>query len=412
VNIYRYFSTVGDKMSKTIAEINEKIKSGKAVVVTAEEMVELAKKQDIKNLASKVDIVTTGTFGPMCSSGVFLNFGHSKPRIKIGGGKVSLNGVPAYSGLAAVDVYLGATATPDSDPRNTEYPGAFPYGGGHVIEELVAGKKVHLEVNAYGTDCYPKKVVSTNLSLNDMNEAILFNPRNCYQNHDVAVNLSKRTIYTYMGILKPELGNANYCSAGQLSPLLKDPYLQTIGFGTRIFFGGGLGYIGWWGTQYNPCVTRADNGIPCTGGATLALVGDLKQMKPAYLRGASLTGYGPSLIVGIGIPIPVLNEDMARWLSIPDEEIYVTVVDYSNDYPNRTGKTLGKVTYAQLKSGEVEILGKKVLTGSLSSYKKAREIAENLKLWISEGKFFITEPLFRFPGPASGYTFKHMKEQD
>jgi len=397
-------------MGKTIAEINEKIRQGKAVVVTAEEIVELARKQPAKKLAAEIDVVTTGTFGPMCSSGVFLNFGHSKPRVKIGGGKIYLNGVPAYAGLAAVDTYLGATATPDNDPRNAEHPGAFRYGGGHVIEDLVADREVVLEIEAYGTDCYPNKKVSTRLKLKDLNEAILFDPRNCYQNYNVAVNLSKKTIYTYMGILKPELGNANYCSAGQLSPLLKDPYLSTIGFGTRIFLGGGTGYVAWWGTQYNPGIKRTKNGVPSTGGATLALIGDLKQMKPEYLRGASLTGYGSSLIVGIGIPIPVLNEEIVQWASIPDEEIFAPVVDYSNDYPNCTGKILGEVNYGRLKSGKVEILKKEVPTGSLSSYKKAREIAGTLKKWITEGSFSLTENIFTFPGPESGYKFKSMKE--
>jgi len=397
-------------MGKTIAEINEKIRQGKAVVVTAEEIVELARKQPAKKLAAEIDVVTTGTFGPMCSSGVFLNFGHSKPRVKIGGGKIYLNGVPAYAGLAAVDTYLGATATPDNDPRNAEHPGAFRYGGGHVIEDLVADREVVLEIEAYGTDCYPNKKVSTRLKLKDLNEAILFDPRNCYQNYNVAVNLSKKTIYTYMGILKPELGNANYCSAGQLSPLLKDPYLSTIGFGTRIFLGGGTGYVAWWGTQYNPGIKRTKNGVPSTGGATLALIGDLKQMKPEYLRGASLTGYGSSLIVGIGIPIPVLNEEIVQWASIPDEEIFAPVVDYSNDYPNCTGKSLGEVNYGQLKSGEIRVLNKRIPTGSFSSYRKAREIANTLKKWIQNGSFPLTERIFEFPSPDSGYSFKAMKE--
>lgn len=398
-------------MGKTIAEINEKIREGKAVVVTAEEVVELAKKKDAKKLASEIDVVTTGTFGPMCSSGVFLNLGHSNPKIKIGGGQVRFNGVPAYAGLAAVDAYLGATAAPDNDPRNSEYPGSFKYGGGHVIEDLVAGKEIQLEIKAYGTDCYPNKTISTKVSLNDLNEALLFNPRNCYQNYNVAVNLSKKTIYTYMGILKPNMGNANYCSAGQLSPLLKDPYLRTIGCGTRIFLGGGQGYVAWWGTQYHPSPKRTKNGIPCTGGATLALMGDLKQMKPDFLKGASLAGYGTSLIVGIGIPIPVLDEAVVRWASVPDEEIYAPVVDYSKDYPNCTGKILGEVNYAQLKSGTIEIGGKKVFTGSLSSYKKAKEIAETLKQWIYAGKFSLTEPIFSFPSPESGYRFKPMRQK-
>jgi len=398
-------------MAKTIEEINQKIKEGKAVVVTAEELIDLRREKGTKKAAADVDVVTTGTFGPMCSSGVFINFGHSKPRIKMGGGTITLNGVPCYNGLAAVDTYLGATAMPDDDPRNILHPGNFAYGGGHVIEDLVAGRDVRLEATGYGTDCYPRKKLTTTVRLEDLNETLLFNPRNCYQNYNIAVNASKKTIYTYLGILTPELGNATYCSAGQLSPLLKDPLLKTIGFGTRIFLGGGVGYVGWWGTQFNPSVKRKENQVPCGGGATLALMGDLKQMKPAFLRGASFVGYGVSLIVGIGIPIPVLNEDICAAAAVPDEEIWAPIVDYSHDYPNCTGKTLGEASYAQLKSGHIEIAGKRVPTGSLSSYGKAREIAGILKSWILAGSFSLSEPAFSFPGSETGYTCKMLKER-
>ncbi len=398
-------------MAKTIAEINRKIKEGEAVVVTAEEIVSLARSADIKKLAEEIDVVTTGTFGPMCSSGVFLNFGHANPKIKAGGGSIRINGVPAYAGLAAVDTYLGATVIPDSDTRNTEYPGSFRYGGAHVIEELVSGREVRLEIRAHGTDCYPGRSVSTGFTIKDLNEALLFNPRNCYQNYNVAVNASMKTIYTYMGILKPELGNANYCSAGQLSPLLKDPFLRSTGFGTRIFLGGGTGYVAWWGTQHNPSAKRRSNGVPCRGGATLSLMGDLKQMNSDYLKGASLRGYGVSLIVGAGIPIPVLDEEVARQVSVPDEDIYAPVVDYSSDYPNCTGKVLAEVSYGELKSGSIDLLGKEVPTGSLSSYAKAREIAGTLKEWIEKGGFGLTEPVFTFPGPDSGYEPRAIKEK-
>ncbi len=225
-------------MAKTIEEINEKIRKGKAVVLTAEEIIDYAAEKGVKRAAQEVDVVTTGTFGPMCSSGAYFNVGHSKPRIKLGGGKTYLNDVPVYTGLAAVDFFLGATAMPEDDPRNKIYPGKFSYGGAHVIEELVSGKDVRLTATAYGTDCYPRKSLDTYISLKDMNEAVLFNVRNAYQNYNVAVNLSDRTIYTYMGVLQPKLGNANYCSAGQLTPLLNDPCYKTIGLGTRIFLEG------------------------------------------------------------------------------------------------------------------------------------------------------------------------------
>ncbi|MGD8315664.1 MAG: homocysteine biosynthesis protein, partial [Syntrophobacterales bacterium] len=170
-------------MAKTIQEINEKIKKGKAVVYTAEEIIDVVKNKGAKKAAAEVDVVTTGTFAPMCSSGAYFNVGHSNPRIKLGGGTVTMNEVPVYTGFAAVDILVGATAIPDDDPRNRIYPGKFSYGGGHLIEDLVVGKDVRLVARAYGTDCYPRRKLDTWVRLEDMNEAVLFNIRNAYQNY-------------------------------------------------------------------------------------------------------------------------------------------------------------------------------------------------------------------------------------
>jgi uncharacterized protein (DUF39 family) len=398
-------------MSKTIEEINQKIKRGEAVVSTAEEIIGVVKEKGLKRAAEEVDVVTTGTFGPMCSSGAYFNIGHSKPRIKLGGGRSYLNDVPAYTGLAAVDLFLGATAMPDDDPRNKVHPGEFNYGGGHVIEELVAGKDIRLEATAYGTDCYPRKKLETWINIKDLNEAVLFNVRNAYQNYNVAANLSNKTIYTYMGMLKPNLGNITYCSAGQLSPLLNDPFYKTIGIGTKIFLGGGTGYVAWQGTQFNPTTARAENGVPKGGAGTLAVIGDLKQMSPRWLVGTSMLGYGPTLTVGIGVPIPILSEEILQYTTVTDDQIIGTIVDYSDAYPNRRNESVGEVTYAQLKSGKVTVQGKKVPTASLSSYPRAAEIANTLKDWIKAGKFELTQPVASLPGVESGVTFKPLNER-
>ena len=398
-------------MAKTIGEINEKIKEGKAVVVTAEEIIDIAKQKGIKKAAQEVDVVTTGTFGPMCSSGAYFNIGHSKPRIKLGGGRVYLNDVLAYAGLAAVDIFIGSNALPDDDPRNRVYPGEFNYGGGHVIEELVAGKDIRLIASAYGTDCYPRRRLETWINIKDLNQAVLFNIRNAYQNYNVAVNLSDRTIYTYMGILKPDLGNANFCSAGQLSPLLNDPYYKTIGIGTKIFLGGGTGFVTWQGTQHNPNVLRSENGVPRRGAGALSVIGDLKQMSPKWLVGTSMLGYGCTITVGIGIPIPILSEEILNYTVVTDDGIFTSVVDYSGAYPQMKSDILGEVSYAQLKSGKITIQGKEVPTASLSSYPRAVEIATTLKEWILSGKFLLTEPVAPLPGVESGITFKSLKER-
>ncbi|SPD72628.1 conserved hypothetical protein [uncultured Desulfobacterium sp.] len=383
------------KTFKTIQEINQKIRQGKVVVVTADEMADIVRKKGPEKAAREIDVVTTGTFAPMCSSGAFINFGHSKPPIKAL--RVWLNGVQAYAGLAAVDVYLGATEAVKDDPLNKIYPGQFKYGGGHVIHDLVAGKKITLKATAYGTDCYPNQLVEKRVTLADLPSAMLLNPRNAYQNYNCAVNLGKKTIYTYMGVLKPNAGNANYATSGQLSPLLNDPFYLTMGLGTRIFLGGAQGYIIGPGTQHNPKAKRGKNGLPLTPAGTLMVMGDLKGMKPEWIAGASLLGYGCSLAVGIGVPIPIINEQMARFTGVSDEDIVTQIIDYGNDYPRGETKSLGQVNYAELKSGTIRFRGEDVPAVPMSSYVKALKIARILKGWIEKGDFFLTEPQVMLP---------------
>jgi len=381
--------------TKSVEEINSRIREGKCVVVTAEEMIDIVASEGPKGAAKKVDVVTTGTFGTMCSSGAFLNFGHASPKMKAS--KVFINEVEAYAGIAAVDCYMGATQVREGDPLNAVHPGAFTYGGGHVIEDLVAGKEVTLTATSYGTDCYPARRLTKTLTLSDFRDAILHNPRNAYQNYNCAVNLSDRTIYTYMGILRPRMNNATFSTSGQLSPLLNDPYYRTIGIGTRIFLGGGTGVVSWAGTQHAPLTPRNERGIPTGGAGTLTVTGDLKQMNQRYLRGASLAGYGTSLMVGIGVPIPVLDEEVAYHAGVSNREIQCPVVDYGNDYPQGTGEPLGLVNYEELFSGSVEVRGKRIPTSPLASVVRAREIANILKSWISEGTFALGAAQELFP---------------
>jgi uncharacterized protein (DUF39 family) len=214
-----------------------------------------------------------------------------------------------------------------------------------------------------------------------------------------------------MGVLKPNLANANYCSAGQLSPLLNDPFYKTIGVGMKIFLGGGIGYVAWHGTQHNPTALRGDNGVPRRGAGTLAVIGDLKQMKPEWLVGTSMLGYGCTLTVGIGVPIPILSEEILRYTTVSDADILAPIVDYSEAYPQREPDILGEVSYAELMSGHIKVQGKDVPTSSLSSYPKAVEIAGILKQWMEKGEFLLTEPVAPLPGVESGISFKPLKER-
>lgn len=382
---------------KSYSEINEKIRQGKAVVLTAEELAELAKNASPEEIVEKVDVVTTATFGAMCSSGAFINFGHANPPIRME--KIRLNGVPAYEGLAAVDTYLGATAV---DPENPTY------GGAHVIQALIEGKDVELEAWGKGTDCYPRKHIHTIINKDSINEMILFNPRNAYQNYNVAVNTTSKTKYTYMGTLLPNMRNATYSTAGELSPLLNDPELKTIGIGTRIFIGGTTGYVVWPGTQFHTTRQKDENGVPVTNAATLAVIGNLKEMTSDFLQAAYYERYGVSMFIGIGIPIPVINTEIARRVSINNSQIQTSVLDYGSPGMPK----LGQVTYEQLRSGEIEVNGQKVRTAPVASLAKARKIACILKKLIQEGNFLVQEPVQFFPDNTSlkGLTETGIKE--
>ncbi|MBD2493918.1 homocysteine biosynthesis protein [Nostoc sp. FACHB-280] len=374
---------------RTIAEINDKISRQCAVVLTVEELKARVAEVGVSKVAQEVDVITTGTFEPMESSGAIINLGHTDPPIKIR--RCWIDGVPAYSGFGAVDLYLGASCVVDTmDGEEIR-----ERGGGHVIEDLIAGKQVQVRAQGQVTDCYPRATFETTITRDTINQFYLFNPRNLYQNFIVGVNGGDRPLFTYLGPLQPHLGNAVYSNPGAISPLFNDPDLQLIGIGTRIFLGGGIGYIAWEGTQHFPLQKRLANRTPIGPAATLALIGDAKQMSGNWVRGCYFKSYGPSLMLGVGIPFPVLNETVVEHCAVQDKDLVAPIVDFS--IPRRVRPTFGLVSYAQLKSGRLTIENKTVRAAPLASMSLSRQVAAELKQWIAAGTFTLTEPVAPIP---------------
>ncbi|MEB3175681.1 MAG: homocysteine biosynthesis protein [Cyanobacteriota bacterium] len=384
---------------RTLDEINEKIRRGQAVVWTVEEVKALAPEWGVRKIAETVDVVCTGTFEPLESAGAVINLGHTDPPIKIR--QCWFDGIPAYGGFGAVDLYLGVTAMADyasAELGDSEQRGHFAReerGGGHVIEDLINGKSVSLRALGQGTDCYPRTALETQITRDSINQFYLYSPRGLYQNFVVGVNGGERLLYTYLGPLQPRLGNAVYGNPGAISPLFNDPLLEVIGIGTRIFFGGGVGYVAWEGTQHFPLQKRLPNQTPIGPAATLALIGDAKQMQGYWVRGCYFKNYGASLMAGVAIPLPVLNEGVISHCAVRDEEIVAPVMDFS--IPRRVRPTFGLVSYAQLKSGRMTIEGKTVRVAPLASMARSREAAQTLKQWIEAGDFLLTAPVAALP---------------
>lgn len=370
---------------RTIAEINAKIQAGTAIVWTVDQVKAQAKELGIQKIAQQVDVVTTGTFEAMEASGGMINLGPTDPPIKLR--QCWLDGVPAYTGFGAVDLYIGAAKAVES-PLETD---TEERGGGQVIANLIAGKPVHLRATGQVTDCYPRASFETTITKETINQFYLYNPRNLYQNFIVGVNGGDRLLHTYLGPLQPQLGNAVYAHPGAPAPLLNDPRLRLVGIGSRIFLGGGIGYVAWEGTQHFPLQKRLDNETPIGPAATLALIGDAKTMTPEWVRGCYFKQYGSSLMLGVGIPLPVLDEEVIYHCAVQDEEVVAPVVDFS--IPRRVRPTFGLVSYAQLKSGKIKIEGKTVRTAPLSSIYLGRKVAQELQAWINAGTFLLTEPV-------------------
>ena len=361
-------------MKKSIDLINERVRDGNARVVTADEMPGIVAELGEEEALREVDVVTTGTFGAMCSSGAFFNFGHAEPPIRME--RIWLNDVEAYGGLAAVDTYIGATQ--QSTTREDQY------GGAHVIEDFIAGKSVELRAMSRGTDCYPRRTITTDLLLEHLNQAIMCNPRNAYQRYNAAINTTDRVLHTYMGMLLPNSGNITFSGAGVLNPLSNDPKLRMIGSGVPIFLGGAQGMVVGEGTQNSPA----------GGFGTLMVTGNMKEMSQDYVRAATMQGYGVTLYIGVGIPIPVVDLEVVRSTAVRDEDITVDLLDYG--VPSRNRPAVRKVNYAELRSGTVEINGEEIRTSSLSSYRKAKEVAVTLRKWVEQGKmtlFLPTRPI-------------------
>jgi L-aspartate semialdehyde sulfurtransferase len=378
---------------RTIEEINDKIERKQAVIWTVEEVKERVDELGIEAIANQVDVIVAGSFEPMESSGAIINLGHTDPPIKIR--SCWLDGVPAYAGFGAVDLYLGATCEIDRQTELGEIDEGKERGGAHIIEDLIAGKSINLRAIGQATDCYPRTSLETKITKDTINQFYLYNPRNLYQNFIVGVNNGDRTLYTYLGPLQPRLGNAVYSNVGEISPLLNDPDLQSIGIGSRIFLGGGIGYVAWEGTQHFPLQKRQDNRTPIGPGATLALIGDAKQMSPKWVRGCYFKNYGPSLMLGVGVALPVLAPEVVARCAIRDRDIVAPIVDFS--IPRRVRPTFGLVSYDRLKSGQIQIEGRTVRVAPLASIYRSREVAHTLKSWIEAGEFTLTQPVASLP---------------
>lgn len=366
-------------MKRTLQEINEKIHQGKVKAATAKEAKLIIQDKGIKYFLNNFDVVTCASFEINTNALFYISFGQTDPLIYFS--EAEINGITAFP-TGPTDLALSCVAYSINNPT---------YGGGHIIEDLLNGKDIHLRAKGKHLEVFINKEFETWFNLNDLNSAKLLLNQGINQNSIVATNSGNKDINSHFGTLIAHIENSTFNSSSYLNPLINDPFCKTIGVGTKVWVAGSEGLVIGEGSFHNPLQKRNQYGIPVGNAITLSVIADVRSMQPKWIRGGYIKSFGPVLFVGIGVPIPILNEEIAEYVSVTDDMIHTTIVDFS--IPRRTKPTFGQCTYAELRTSTVIINKKPTLSAPLSSMSFAGEICEILKKQIENKKFVLSEPV-------------------
>lgn len=321
---------------KTIAEINEKLKTGKAVIMTAMEFKKEVR-SGYKFKVSDVDVVTTGTRGVMSGTSAMLAVPLAETGTFKRAKKLWLNGLPCIpsanpeEGTGIVDVVVYGTE------ESRDHRGR--YGGGNLLRDLVEGKLVEVEcLTSEG------KTIFSATTLAQLKFARLYNFRNCFRNYMAFGNIKNQKLYRekptsiFTCRPMPVMGGLTMSGSGELNPLENDPHGKVIKSGTKILLNGAPGVVVGNGTRSNPAKK------------CLFVAGDMFGMDPQYMGGFK-TSFGIEVTNGLAIPFPITDQDILDGLSnCLDETIPLSIADLGDRIP------IYDITYADIwKDAPLEI---------------------------------------------------------
>jgi len=299
-------------VARSIPEINERIKRGDVVVLTAEEFKKEVREGATEDVLREVDVVTTATCGLMSGTAAIFSLEVAQrgefERVL----RAWFNGVPAFPGpcpnerLGVLDAIVFGTAHSEADEK---------YGGGHLFQDLVAGKAVEVEFEAR-TASGGKARFRRTATLEEFNFARLFTTRSAFRNYMCFVNPSAETVRTIFSVsgLRGPFVEASVCGCGELNPLENDPEMRVIRVGSRILVNAATGFVVGEGTRSTP--ERRN----------ISVVADMKGMDAEFM-GGFVTSAGTECITSIAVPIPVLNDAILECLKVLDDAINMPIAE-------------------------------------------------------------------------------------
>ena len=299
---------------KTIKEINEKIRKGEAIILTAKEFCDMIRKgEKIKD----VDVVTTATCGIMSGTMAVFSFKIAEKGVFIKAKEVLMNGIPVFPGpcpnerIGYIDVVLYGPSVSIYNEK---------YGGGELIKDLIDGKYIDVYVKSI-----EGKEIEDRINLNNMIYAKIITTRSCYKNYMAFINPREESIRTIFSVIPMKKNMITVSGCGELNPLEKDPLFKTIGIGSKILVNKAIGYVIGTGTR---SVRERPN---------LSLCANIKEMS-SYFIGQFITSFGPEIYNTIAIPIPILNEEILNNVKRTDNDIILPIADVYDrsilDYSN------------------------------------------------------------------------------
>nr|AAU82701.1 ferredoxin oxidoreductase [uncultured archaeon GZfos19A5] len=295
---------------KRIGEINDKIRKGEAIVLTAEEFKQMVRNEETAT-AESVDVVTCATCAIMSGTAAILSIPVAERNEFERADEVWLNGIPAFPGpcpnerLGIVDVFVYGTARANN-----------LYGGGHLFREIVEGEQIEVKVKTND------RIIERKVSKEDLQFARMITTRSAFKNYMAFVNPKEGKVGSIFSVrgLKGPYKEISVTGSGEINPLENDPLIETIGTGTKIMVNGAAGYVIGEGT-------RSSKEKP-----NLSVIADMHEMEAEFM-GGFITSTSPECITSIAVPIPVINDEVFSNLKIMDEEIKLPIADIHDRIP-------------------------------------------------------------------------------
>ncbi len=314
---------------RSIEEINQKIKSGEATVLTAEEVSNLVREGE-EPKAEDVDVITTGTCGVMSGTAAIFHVKAGEPGSFKKAKKVLLNGVPGYPGpcpnewLGSVDMMVYGTSHSIYDKD---------YGGGFLFKDIIAGNDIKIDVESI----HGEKIRST-INMDDFGTARMIGTRLAFKNYTAFINPSKKSVASIFHAIEMEgpYKGLSFSGCGELNPLQNDPVMNTVKRGTKMLMCGSEGIVIGNGTRSTP---QKPN---------LMISADMYEMDPHFIGGFK-TAAGPEIFNSIAVAIPVLNEDIIKNTYVLNRDINLPIADIKGRH-----LPLGSTNYAQVWEGTDE----------------------------------------------------------